>query len=193
MTKGVVTQFSALPGGYRNNNGNFNNVANNGNWWSATENNASNAWNRNLNHNNENLNRNNNNKRLGLSVRLLRDLGWNAVRCAGVRSCTAFFTFQEQCRLAMLDENQKETFVTDLFSAYFCARKNKRNTLNALAFEKHLESNLFSLAEEILGGEYTVSPSICFIVDRPVKREIFAADFLDRVVHHDLHCIGVWG
>ena len=91
MTNRVVTLFSALPGGYRNNNGNFNNVGNNGNWWSATENDASNAYNRNLNYNNENLNRNNNNKRAGLSVRLVRDSGWSVLCCAGVRSCTVFF------------------------------------------------------------------------------------------------------
>ena len=64
--------FSALPEGYRNNNGNFNNQSNNGNWH-----NASNAYNRNLNYNNENLNRNNNNKQYGFSVRLVRDLKGN--------------------------------------------------------------------------------------------------------------------
>ena len=69
-----VTIFSGLPGGNRNNNGNFNNIGNNGYWWSSTENNTNNAYNRNLNHNNDNLNRNNNNKDLGLSVRCLRDL-----------------------------------------------------------------------------------------------------------------------
>ena len=87
----------------------------------------------------------------------------------------------------MSDANPNNVLTTDLFHAYFCARKNKRNTLNALAFEKHFESNIFNLAQEILAGDYTVSPSICFIVDRPVKREIFAADFRDRVVHHLLY------
>lgn len=29
-----------------------------------------------------------------------------------------------------------------------------------------------------------MSPSICFIVTRPKKREVFAADFRDRVIHH---------
>ena len=72
-TKQVVT-FTALPGGYRNNNGKFNNIGINGNWWSSTENNTNNAWNRNLNYNNSNVNRNNNNKENGFSVRCLRDL-----------------------------------------------------------------------------------------------------------------------
>lgn len=66
--------MAGLPGGNRNNNGTFNNVGNNGNWWSATENNTTNAWYRNLNYNNGDLNRNNNNKQNGFSVRCLRDL-----------------------------------------------------------------------------------------------------------------------
>ena len=61
--------IAALPGGYRNNSGTFNNVTNNGNWWSATENSSSNAWKRNLNYNNAQVNRNNNNKANGFSVR----------------------------------------------------------------------------------------------------------------------------
>jgi retron-type reverse transcriptase len=74
-----------------------------------------------------------------------------------------------------------------LFQAYFDARKNKRNTINALAFEKHLEANLFALASEIIERKYAPKPSICFIVDKPVKREIFAADFRDRVIHHFIY------
>jgi uncharacterized protein (TIGR02145 family) len=68
-----VTITSGLPGGNRNNNGTFNNIGKNGYWWSATENDTNNAWNRNLNYNNDNVNRNNNNKEKGLSVRCLRD------------------------------------------------------------------------------------------------------------------------
>ena len=65
----VVTFTSGLPGGNRNNNGTFNNIGNNGNWWSSTENNTNNAWNRNLNYNNGNVNRNNNNKENGFTRR----------------------------------------------------------------------------------------------------------------------------
>ncbi|MCK9498602.1 MAG: hypothetical protein GX793_00440 [Bacteroidales bacterium] len=70
---------TALPGGYRNNNGNFNNLGNNGNWWSATENDSNNAWKRNLYYNNSNVNRNNNNKDNGYSVRCVRDFIENRV------------------------------------------------------------------------------------------------------------------
>lgn len=75
-------------------------------------------------------------------------------------------------------------FTEELFDAYFDCRRNKRNTINALAFEKHFEHHLFKLKEEILNSSYQPGRSIAFIVNKPVKREIFAADFRDRVVHH---------
>ena len=84
----------------------------------------------------------------------------------------------------LFDNQNEEKLLEDLFQAYFDARKNKRNTVNALAFEQHFEDEIFQLYDEIRTGNYTPSRSICFIVDTPVKREIFAANFRDRVVHH---------
>jgi RNA-directed DNA polymerase len=72
----------------------------------------------------------------------------------------------------------------ELFEAYFACRSNKRNTINAIAFEVDYESNLVQLCEEINNGTYQIGKSIAFIVNQPVKREIFAADFRDRIVHH---------
>lgn len=72
----------------------------------------------------------------------------------------------------------------DLFQAYFDARKNKRNTINALAFEVDYERNLFRLYEKIKNRTYEINPGVCFIIFKPVQREVFAADFRDRIVHH---------
>src|SRR5574344_1894039 len=77
--------------------------------------------------------------------------------------------------------------LTDVFRAYYDARTHKRNTLNQLRFEMNLEGNLVELYRDILEGRYRVGRSVCFIVNKPVKREIFAADFRDRVVHHLLY------
>ena len=74
--------------------------------------------------------------------------------------------------------------LVDFFRAYYSCRKNKRTTLNALAFELNLEENLIALKETIDNGTYKPTNSIAFVVDQPVKREIFAAHFKDRVVHH---------
>ena len=72
----------------------------------------------------------------------------------------------------------------ELFQAYFDCRKNKRGTCNALGFEVDYESNLMELWREIVNGTYEPGKSIAFVVTKPVKREVFAADFRDRVVHH---------
>jgi hypothetical protein len=81
-------------------------------------------------------------------------------------------------------ENKAKITIEELFEAYFKCRRHKRNTANAIAFEVDYESNLVALLEEINDGTYEPGKSITFIVDKPVKREIFAADFRDRVVHH---------
>jgi len=82
------------------------------------------------------------------------------------------------------EENSASIPVDELFRAYMACRKYKRGTANALAFEIDYESNLITLGEEINNGTYQPGKSIAFIVNKPVKREIFAADFRDRVVHH---------
>jgi len=74
----------------------------------------------------------------------------------------------------------------DLFEAYYQCRKNKRNKTGAIHFELDLEKNVFELWQELCNGSWTPCPSTVFIVDKPVKREIFAASFRDRIVHHYL-------
>ncbi len=79
---------------------------------------------------------------------------------------------------------ENHELLVDLFRAYFDARRHKANTANALAFAAGYEEKLIRLYEDIVSRRYEISRSMCFIVNKPVKREIFAADFRDRVVHH---------
>lgn len=81
-------------------------------------------------------------------------------------------------------EIQEKKLLYDLFEAYYDCRKNKRNTANSINFELNYESNIIKLRDDIISGNYEVGKSIAFIVDKPVKREIFAWDFRDRIVHH---------
>ena len=74
--------------------------------------------------------------------------------------------------------------IEDIFKAYFDARRGKRNSVNQLRFEMNLEENLVALYREVADRRYQVGRSICFMVTYPVKREVFAADFRDRIVHH---------
>ena len=48
----------------------------------------------------------------------------------------------------------------------------------------NLEHNLLVLSNELENRTYKLSPAICFINEKPVKREVVAANFRDRVVHH---------
>ena len=64
-----IDGFAGLPGGYRNNDGTFGNIGNNGLWWGRT----TYAWYRGLNYSNGTAYRNDTNKEDGLSVRCLRD------------------------------------------------------------------------------------------------------------------------
>lgn len=90
-------------------------------------------------------------------------------------------------QLSLFQPLDNEKVLLDLFQAYFDARRNKRNTINALKFEKNFESELFRLHDEIISWTYKPQPSICFIINKPVKREIFAATFRDRVIHHFIY------
>ncbi len=72
----------------------------------------------------------------------------------------------------------------DVIEAYYDCRKTKRNTVNALSFEWDYEHNCIELWKEINAHRYKPRRSIAFVVEYPVKREIFAADFRDRIVHH---------
>jgi uncharacterized protein (TIGR02145 family) len=66
--------FSGLPGGGRSNLfGIFVNVGDDGNWWSSSESSATSAWGRGLYYTNGFVDRSDGDKRLGLSVRCLRD------------------------------------------------------------------------------------------------------------------------
>ena len=72
----------------------------------------------------------------------------------------------------------------ELANAYFDCRKTKRNSASAIAFELNLERNLFDLYVELQSSAYQPGKSICFVITRPKPREVWAAEFRDRNVHH---------
>jgi RNA-directed DNA polymerase len=73
-----------------------------------------------------------------------------------------------------------------LYRSYLACRRGKRSSFNALRFEANLEENLLELETELKNKTYKPRRSVCFTVTKPKPREIFAADFRDRIVHHVL-------
>lgn len=78
----------------------------------------------------------------------------------------------------------KKALLLDLNAAFQCAKRHKGSKPYVRVFENHLRRNLNKLADDLYSHTYKPEPSSCFIVERPKKREVFAAQFRDRVVHH---------
>ncbi len=72
----------------------------------------------------------------------------------------------------------------DLILAYRDCRLHKPASHSQIEFEVRLAQNIGALFNEIRSGRYRPRPATCFVVTRPKAREIFAADFRDRIVHH---------
>lgn len=78
----------------------------------------------------------------------------------------------------------KKALLLDLYAAFACAKQHKASKPYVIRFRKHLDENLRKLCDELWERKYKPEPSSCFIVERPKKREVFAAQFRDRVIHH---------
>jgi retron-type reverse transcriptase len=64
------------------------------------------------------------------------------------------------------------------------ARRGKQDRLRVAHFYFHLEKELFTLQDELQSGSYRMRPYRSFVIYEPKQRQICAADFRDRVVHH---------
>ncbi|MBQ9598109.1 MAG: hypothetical protein IJR34_07680 [Bacteroidales bacterium] len=73
---------------------------------------------------------------------------------------------------------------SSLLDAYQDCKHNKAGTPSCVAFDMHYMQNLVALRDEINAQAYEPGKSIAFVVHRPVDREVFAADFRDRIIHH---------
>lgn len=75
----------------------------------------------------------------------------------------------------------------ELCMAYLEARLGKRKTFDENKFEANDWQNLRNLQQCILDRTYKPSRGTAHIIHNPVIREIFAAPFRDRIVHHFIY------
>ena len=78
----------------------------------------------------------------------------------------------------------RDALILDLHAAFQSAKRKKAHKPYVHVFERNLDANIKSLADDLINRTYQPEPSSCFVVQRPKKREVFAAQFRDRVVHH---------
>ena len=78
----------------------------------------------------------------------------------------------------------RQQLLLDLYQAFYDARRGKSSRSYVIKWEKNLKDNMELLCDDLFLRRYKPLPSKCFIIDYPKKREIFAAMFRDRIVHH---------
>ena len=78
----------------------------------------------------------------------------------------------------------RQQLLYDLYVAFEDAARHKHKMSYVVKFERELAENLNALCDDLLTHRYRALPSKCFVVKYPKKREVFAAMFRDRVVHH---------
>ena len=78
----------------------------------------------------------------------------------------------------------REQLLFDLYIAFYDASRHKHKMAYVQKFERDLRQNLEELCDDLLSHRYKAQPSKCFVIDYPKKREVFAAMFRDRIVHH---------
>ncbi len=72
----------------------------------------------------------------------------------------------------------------DINNAYRSCRKAKRRKFSSLEYELNYEINNYNLYIELNTKTYEPLPSNAFCIPKPFVREVFAAQFKDRIVHH---------
>ena len=75
-------------------------------------------------------------------------------------------------------------YFQSLYRAYVRCRRHKRAGHNAQVYDMHLLDHLCETAGQLKHHAWSPSHAICFVSGYPKPREIHAACFADRVVHH---------
>lgn len=84
-------------------------------------------------------------------------------------------------------ERQRQIIFKRLYEAFVAARRGKTRTRDEAEFERDVLGRLGVLTDELIEQNYKPSRGVAFVVLMPVVREIFAAKFRDRVIHHFLY------
>ena len=108
-----------------------------------------------------------------------------ASSCPKPRPGTAVGQQPLASQTSTIHDDQAHTWLEDTWHAPYCRQSPPPNA--TLLFELDLERNLWGLYHELVTGSYLPGRSICFVITRPKAREVWAAAFRDRIVHHLLY------
>ena len=82
-------------------------------------------------------------------------------------------------------QEPRNLLLAELYVAEQLARRGgKRGTMDTHGFEVHLFENLVRLRDALWDGYYYPNRGTVHVIFDPVQREIFAAPYVDRILHH---------
>lgn len=92
---------------------------------------------------------------------------------------------KDEVALRWLKKNFRNLLKAELYEAEKKARVGgKRKTYNTHGVELRLDENIERLTAQLMACSYKPSRGIASIIFTTVNREIFAAPYIDRIVHH---------
>jgi len=77
-----------------------------------------------------------------------------------------------------------DDLLNKVYDAYYDCRRHKRGKDSTIQFSLDYEKGVRQLTDDLWNRTYAIGKSIVFPITRPKNREVFAADFRDRIVHH---------
>lgn len=73
----------------------------------------------------------------------------------------------------------------EIYEAYNLCLKNKKKKLGTYKFvNENLCKNLMDLVDRLNNRNYMPRTSNCYVITEPALREIYAAQFSDRIIQH---------
>lgn len=72
----------------------------------------------------------------------------------------------------------------DFYSAWLQCKRGKGKSPQAQLYAVNLLDNLLNTLERLQRYDWYPGPPICFVIHYPKSREVYAAQFSDRVIHH---------
>lgn len=80
--------------------------------------------------------------------------------------------------------DKEHVTIEEVYDAYYDCCKHKGSTPGCIEYKMNYIANNYQLYIDLNSMEYEISKSKAFCVKRPKLREVFCADFRDRIIHH---------
>lgn len=97
-----------------------------------------------------------------------------------------FFAYTKQAIAKIIESMHEYITIDDVYEGYKDCKRHKASTEGCVEYMQNYLANNLQLYRDLNNMTYEIGQSKAFCVTRPKLREVFCAQFRDRVVHHIL-------